>query len=241
MEKTEILTDEQLEDAFETFTCMQKTQRKRKQKELQAQKLTSSFLAWELCIEQFAEAFENGKRDAKTVGNLCWYLNEYLASWGMTRNSKLTRENCEMQKPAVRAILKFSDLRGKDLADFRDADGKAYRRLEELCETLKECCAQFSRAQEPRASGTLISKTILGTLGIVPGYDQKVCGVLKKYDITTGTFNMKSFRQFAVHFTEHHVATIDRMTKELQETCPRYTRVKVIDSLLWFLGQDISK
>ncbi|MBD5433970.1 MAG: hypothetical protein HDR35_06735 [Treponema sp.] len=236
MEKTETLTDKQLEGAFKTFMKKRNEQADKKQQDDGEHLSSYPLLAWETCITRFADAFESGKSDTKTVDALCKCLNEYLVCWGMTRNSNLTREHYEEQEQVVRAILKFPKLCGKNPEDFCDEYGDAYRQLYDLYETLKGCCAKFSRAQEPKASGTLISKTILGTLGIVPGYDQKVRAVLKKYGITTGSFNMETFKKFACYFTKHHVETIATMTEEAQKLCPLYTRAKVIDSLLWFIG-----
>lgn len=241
MENTETLTDKQLEGAFKTFMEKRNEQADKKQQDSGEHLSSYPLLAWETCITRFADAFESGKRDAKTVDALCRCLNEYLVCWGMTRNSNLTREHYEEQEPVVRAILKFNGLRGKNPEDFCDEYGDAYRQLDELYKELDKHCAKFSRAQDPKATGTLMSKTILGTLGIVPGYDQKVRGVLIKYGITTGTFNMKSFKKFACYFTKHHVETIATMTEEAQKLCPLYTRAKVIDALLWFIGQDNSK
>lgn len=238
MGETKTLTDGQLEEAFESFACALKTQRKRKQRELQAKRLTSPLLAWELCIEQFAGAFVNKKSDDDTVDTLCWYLTEYLASWGMTRNSKLTREAYRLHEPVVRAIMEFSDLRGKDLADFCDEKNGAVLlgRLETLYERVKDHCAQFSRAKNPKASDVRVSKIILGTLGIMPAYDTHVRSVLKECGIATRDFSMESFRQFACYFTTHHTETIGRMTEEMQAICPFYTRAKIIDGILWYVG-----
>ena len=87
-------------------------------------------------------------------------------------------------------------------------------------------------------SDILVSKVILGTLGITPAYDRNVKQAVKAYDISADTFSPKSFRMLAHYFTENHADTTARMTKEMQKLCPHYTRAKVIDGILWVLGRD---
>lgn len=226
MGASEKLTDEQLEKAFVGF---------KKAREEEHSRLRS----WEHCFGQFASAFKSGKRDEETADYLSLHLGFYLASWGMMRNSDLMGYDYKIHIPLVKAILDFSDLRGKNPADFCDEQNGAalLGRLEKLYERVKDHCAQFCHAKTYEASGTLMSKIILGTLGIVPAYDKHVSGVLNTYGIATGDFSMESFRKFARYFTTNHTETVGRMTAEMQEICPLYTRTKVIDGLLWYVGK----
>lgn len=197
-------------------------------------------LSWEHCIAQFAAAFANSKKsasDEKTVDLLSLHLGFYLASWGMMRNSKLMDFDYKIHAPFVRTLMGYSDLFRKDLADFRDP--KAMERFKEMHEAVVEHCSQFSEAENYRASDILVSKVILGTLGIAPAYDRNVSAVVEKYGISGGRFSPKSFKELAHYFTEKWAADItERMTKEMQKLCPHYTRAKVIDGILWILGLD---
>lgn len=226
MGASEKLTDEQLEKAFVDF---------KKAREEEHSRLRS----WEHCFGQFTDALKSGKRDEETADYLSLHLGFYLASWGMMRNSDLMGYDYKIHIPLVKAILDFSDVRGKNPADFCDEQNGAalLGRLEKLYERVKDHCAQFCHAKTYEASGTLMSKIILGTLGIVPAYDTHVSGVLNTYGIATGDFSMESFRKFARYFTTNHTETVGRMTAEMQEICPLYTRTKVIDGLLWYVGK----
>ena len=90
-------------------------------------------------------------------------------------------------------------------------------------------------------SDILVSKVILGTLGITPAYDRNVKQAVKAYDISVDTFSPKSFRMLAHYFTENHADTTARMTKEMQKLCPHYTRAKVIDGILWVLERGMPR
>ena len=197
-------------------------------------------LSWEHCISQFAAAFANPKKsasDEKTVDLLSLHLGFYLASWGMMRNSKLMDFDYKIHAPFVRTLMGYPDLFRKDLADFRDP--KAMERFKEMHEAVVEHCSQFSKAENYRASDILVSKIILGTLGIAPAYDRNVSAVVEKYGISGGRFSPTAFKELAHYFTEKWAADItERMTKEMQKLCPHYTRAKVIDGILWILGLD---
>lgn len=217
------LTNEMLQEAFEKFIT-------------ERNKPHSRFLSWEHCIGQFADAFKSGKRDDATVDYLSLHLGFFLASWGMIRGStKLLWHDYKVHEPVVKTILSYSDLYGKDLQDFRNP--QTLGRFGELYKEIVAYCKQFSTNGD-KASETLVGKIIMGTLGIAPAYDKFVKKAVKKYGISQGKFNTKAFEQFARYFTENFADITNKMTKEAQELCQHYTRAKVIDSILWFIGQD---
>ena len=225
--KKEELTKAIIEGAFKEYKELRK-------------KPNARALSWEHCISQFAAAFANPKKsasDEKTVDLLSLHLGFYLASWGMERNSKLMDFDYKIHAPFVRTLMGYSDLFRKDLADFRD-DPKAMERFTEMHKAVVEHCSQFSKAKTYIASDILVSKIILGTLGITPAYDRNVKKTVKKYGISVGMFSPTAFGEFASYFTKNHADITGRMTKEMQKLCPHYTRAKVIDGILWILGLD---
>lgn len=225
--KKEELTKAIIEGAFKEYKELRK-------------KPNARALSWEHCISQFAAAFakpEKSASDEKTVDLLSLHLGFYLASWGMERNSKLMDFDYKIHAPFVRVLLGYSDLFRKDLADFRDP--KAMERFKEMHEAVEKHCSQFSEAKSYKASDILVSKIILGTLGIAPAYDRNVKKSVIKYGISSGKFSPRSFKELAYYFTENCAADITaRMTNEMQKLCPHYTRAKVIDGILWILGLD---
>ena len=233
--QTEQLTKELLEWAFKQFKDVRNAPHSR-------------WLSWEHCIGQFAQVFEDlksGRRaasdiDDKQIDCLSLHLAFFLASWGMMRGSaKLLQHDYKVHAPLVRTLLAYSDLYGKDLSDFSEPQTLA--RFGALHEAVTEYCKQFSTAKDGKASDTLVGKIIMGTLGIAPAYDEYVKKAVKEYGVSQRKFNAKAFGAFAAYFTENFAALTERMTKEAQTLCQLYTRAKVIDSLLWFLGQGNAK
>ena len=229
------LTKENLEWAFEEFKAARNAPHSR-------------WLSWEHCFAQFATVFEDlksGRRAAKDIDDsqvdyLSLHLAFFLASWGMMRGSTmLLQKDYKVHRPLVEKLLAYSDLYGKDLSDFREP--QTFERFAALHEDVAGHCGQFVKAKDGRASDTLLGKIMMGTLGIAPAYDDFVKKAVREYGVSQRRFNERAFGEFAAYFTENHADITKRMTKEAQKLCPLYTRAKVIDSLMWFLGQDNSK
>lgn len=235
MKSTKTLTEKDLKDAFEKFMAARNEPNAR-------------LLSWEHCFAQFAAVFEdlNGGAlsphdvSADKIDYLCLHLGFYLASWGMMRgSSKLLHYDYKVHRPLVEAVLKHSGLYGKDLSDFCDKDdGKPREQFNALHDEVVKHCEQFSTAKTYSASDILVSKIIMGTLGIAPAYDTNLSNAVETYGISNGSFSPKSFEAFAAYFTENYADTTQNMTEAAQRLCPHYTRAKVIDALLWFIGQD---
>jgi len=84
----------------------------------------SRLLSWEHCIKQFAlfcEGLKSKTISAKDITKekidfLSLHLGFYLASWGMIRGStELLDKDYKIHIPAVKVILKYYKLFGKDL------------------------------------------------------------------------------------------------------------------------------
>ena len=115
--------------------------------------------------------------------------------------------------------------------------------LENLTTELKVAYTSDKMQKRPLSNmtDTLVTKILMGTLGIVPAYDDFVKTAVKHYGITTANFNRKSFEKFAEYFSTHFVQEINAYTNEMQSYSQFYTKAKVIDVLLWYLGKEISK
>ena len=176
--------------------------------------------------------------DEKTVDLLSLHMGFYLASWGMMcKSTALLQYDCKVHVPAVRAVLKHHVLYGQGL----DALCEQKAALAGLCDDITAAYTDEENQlrQFESVSDILVSKVILGTLGITPAYDRNVKQAVKAYDISADTFSPKSFRMLAHYFAEKHADTTARMTKEMQKLCPYYTRVKVINGILWVLGRNV--
>lgn len=207
-------------------------------------KPNSRLRSWEHCFEQFSDILKNLKDDKRTtaditsdeIDNLCLHLGFYLASWGMMRgSSELLQCDYKIHKEAVECILDYHDLYGIDLDELcKDKED----RFEQLCKDIKD-------AYDWDISSILLSKIILGTLGIVPAYDGCFVEALREYGISENVkFGVKSLKKVSEYFSDNFKKEIDDYVKETKEIadkegCPLYTRAKVIDSIMWFLGNEI--
>lgn len=208
----------------------------------------SRLLSWEHCIKQFALVFsdlENNKIAIKDMSEekidfLSVHLGFYLASWGMMRGStELLDKDYKIHIPAVRVILEHYCLFGKDLLN--NTSETLLDELFSLEKKLKESYVTGKEGGLKTVSDTLVTKIIMGTLGIVPAYDTQVKNSLSKYRISTRQFNKSSVTQICKYFsdeTKKKIKTeIENYTKEMKKKCPYYTNMKTIDALLWLLGK----
>lgn len=222
-EETLQLTKDMLDKAFEKF------------KEAR-NKPNSRLKSWEHCIGEFHKAFDKPKEavsDEKTVDYLCLHLGFYLASWGMMRgSSELLQCDYKIHEKAVKCVLEYNDLYGIDLDELcKDKKDK----FEQLCNGIKD-------AYDWDISSILLSKIILGTLGIVPAYDGCFVEALREYGISESVkFGVGSLEKLSKYFSDNFKKEIDGYVKEIagKEGCPHYTRAKVIDGIMWFLGNEI--
>ena len=230
-----ILTKEELEKAFEEVKCTRN-------------QANSRILSWEHCIKQFSSVFtdlKNGKIEkisCEHIDYLSLHLGFFLASWGMMRGSTdLLGYDYKVHYSAIECLLKFSHLFQKDYLQSHTADD--LKELKRCADELRQSYTTTEKQQRPlsNTTDTLVTKILMGTLGIVPAYDDFVKSAVKHYGITTASFNEKSFEKFSEYFSTHFVQEINAYTKEMQSYCQFYTRAKVIDALLWYLGKEIAK
>ena len=202
-------------------------------------KSNSRLKSWEHCIGEFRKAFDKPKEsasDEKIVDHLCLHLGFYLASWGMMRgSSELLQRDYKIHKDAVERILGYHDLYGIDLDELcKDKEDK----FRQLCKGIKE-------AYDWDISPILLSKIILGTLGIVPAYDGCFVEALREYGISENVkFDIDSLGKLSKYFSDNFKDEIDGYVNAMNEIagkegCPHYTRAKAIDSIMWFLGNEI--
>lgn len=230
-----MLTKEELEKAFKEVKRMRN-------------QANSRILSWEHCIVQFSSVFgdiNNGKIEkisCEHIDYLSLHLGFFLASWGMMRGSTdLLGYDYKVHIPAIKTILHYTNLFRLDFLDNPSESG--WESLENLTTELKVAYTSDKMQKRPLSNmtDTLVTKILMGTLGIVPAYDDFVKTAVKHYGITTANFNRKSFEKFAEYFSTHFVQEINAYTNEMQSYCQFYTKAKVIDVLLWYLGKEISK
>lgn len=176
----------------------------------------------------------------------CLQLGYYLASWGMLRGSSfLLQTNLAHYKKVIKFINSL------DKQDW-DIDIDNYEnnldRIVDIYNGIKDCI------MPPKADNNhlvLVSKIMLGTLGIVPAYDRYVSQSIKniyngdKFNIntlnTTKNFNKKykgslEFLNKFYNANKVDFDTVSIRTKEFgseKDSKLKYTKAKILDMYLF--------
>lgn len=172
------------------------------------------------------------------IDTLCLHLGFYLASWGMMRGSTdLLDYDYKIHTKAVKHLLSYPELFRMD-SDTLCKEENLYK-LKKLCTELQNAYTveQERPFNNENVSNILITKILMGTLGIVPAYDSFVKEAVKHYNITTANFNTGSFKKLSDYFETHHKEEIINITKKMQDIFSLYTPMKLVDILLWYLGK----
>lgn len=241
MEKIKYLTTvDQLTKAFNIFyeDCCKKPH--------------SRYKSWEHCKLVFNNSFEDirsGKYTYEnipfeTLDNLCLNLGFYLASWGMMRGSTdLLYRDYKIHEKAIPVILKYYDMNDLELSSLKD--NYYLNKIKLLEKDLR--IAYIREVENPLESmtDTLITKIMMGTLGIVPAYDDYVKDVLKYYDFcgASGLFTENSLRNLATYFTQPEVFNLITELQNKMNNHPKtsvyYSKIKIVDMILWELGSTL--
>lgn len=240
--KKNVLSKKQIEDAFNLFyeNCTSIPH--------------SRYKSWEHCkivFNKFFEDIKNNKYTAETIpfeiaDNLCLNLGFYLASWGMMRGSTdLLQRDFKIHAKAIPVLLKYYELNDLDIINLKD--NYYLNKIMELRKEIRKAYLKDSQNPLSDMSDTLETKIMMGTLGIVPAYDDFVKDALKYYDFcgASGLFTTNSLKNLATYFTQKE---IDGLIIELQKkmntnssTLVFYPKTKIVDMILWELGAKLQK
>lgn len=193
------------------------------------------YMSWEHCYKAFSEC--RGKVDEKTVDYLALHLAFYLASWGMYRGSSfLLRKDYKIHIPVVRIIQeeKYNSLYGISADNLCKVSNLAL--LEEISVKIKSSYAGAKPVYNGvfnKATDTLTTKILLGTLGCVPAYDRYYVQSLKKYGLSTnGRYNRKSICCVAQFYCDNF-DKFEKLRMELSMSGINYPPMKLMDMCFW--------
>ena len=194
--------------------------------------VTARHRSFDYCFDHFQTARRAGEpRQLGSESNLelsCLHLGFYLASWGMYRGSG------ELLKQSLSALVPVVEIIAEAPVEMWDIDAGKYDgdSIEMLLDFAKKLRAAFPG----RASDTLVTKTILGTLGAVPAFDQYF-----RRGFGVSTLNRKSLVAID-QFAKNHAGAIERArmrTIRFQtgtESEHQYTAAKVLDMAFFVEG-----
>ena len=204
------------------------------------------YRSWEHCYSHFMMARGNEDID---YDYLSLQLAFYLASWGMYRGSSfLLQKDYRIHIPVVKELLseKYDALAGIKCVDFRKENNqKLLQEINAFLDKYYDKIRHEVKEQELKnqLSYTLITKILMGTLGCVPAYDRFYKSAVKKYNISSTTYNKESIKAIAEFYCQNfkefedlrkNITNINRLGIE-------YPPMKLIDMCMWQIGYDLNE
>jgi len=174
------------------------------------------------------------------------HLGMYLASWGMFRGSSflLKQSSYKVFIPVIEILLKHKEIWNIDVDSYDEEKVKEIIELKNEIrkkwheELIKE--NQFNGMKPQSISDTLISKVLMGTMGIVPAFDNKFTNGLKLYTGEAVGFNYKTLLMLKEIYNKNE--QIFECKIPLISDKSRYYKIaKKIDMVFWKYGIDNDK
>jgi len=197
--------------------------------------------SWEHCYYNFYRA---RREQASDVDYLSLHLAFYLASWGMYRGSSfLLQKDYRIHIPVIEEVLKkkYDILFSVDCKEIFEVDNQnLLRSLNDFISEYYDEVRRFVKGADLKSdlSSTLVTKVLMGTLGCVPAYDRYFIAGIKRENIATGNYNIKSIVQLA-KFYEDNYEKFEAIRKTLVINDILYPQMKLIDMGFWQIGMDI--
>lgn len=175
--------------------------------------------AWEYCYKHFRKAKTEATRADRNCAAL--QLSSYLASWGMYRNSFLLQHAYTVQLGAVDCLLqsKFSAL--------WDQEFGASANDTQLIPVILEACEELRAAYRPfgKATDTLVTKVLLGTIGCFPALDRYFNDGYKSHSGSSVPNPLNSaFIEGVLRFCQENLSDFRLNSQESNRNTERATR-----------------
>ncbi len=203
------------------------------------------YLSWEHCYTEFYNSRNKKELSEEKYNYLALHLAFYLASWGMYRGSSfILQKDYKIHIPIVKEILKneYNALLGIECYELQE-NKTNQELLEELNKKLRKHykgVREKVNDSKSKISDTLITKILMGTLACVPAYDRYFNYAVKKYKISTATYNVDSILKLC-EFYEINKEVFDKEITEMyingNNVIP-YPQMKFLDIGFWKIGYD---
>ena len=197
------------------------------------------YRSWEHCCQYFQEQGRAGILRNRDTAAL--HLGFYLASWGMYRGSSfLLQRDYKVHENVIDVLAEsqYALLWGRDLGASPDVAQLAPAVMN-LVSAIREAYRPFVPATgTAQPTDTLVTKIILGALGIVPACDRffidglKVAGYQYSYVNEVFVKRMVDFCQKNLDELRAEQATI------AADTGVHYPLMKLVDMYFWQLGME---
>jgi len=195
----------------------------------------SRYESWEFCYNIFQEMSKIKELQESEEEFLAMNLGFYLASWGMYRGSTfLLQTNYKIHIPIVKIVKTFIEENKEQL---KKDEFIQWEKIAELKKNIKNHYENIQIYKNGKkinvnVTDTLITKIIMGTIGIVPAYDTNVKSVLDKLEITQ-TFNKKSYEKLYEFYLKHEKDLKELQDKVIKKRKIYYPKMKILDMCFW--------
>lgn len=195
------------------------------------------YLSFDHCFRYFNENYQT--QDDKIKNMMTLYFYAYMASWGMLRNSFLLYKDYLFNKPIIELLCKKREALQKDIKDLKGTSNLILTVKKDIVNMYKYKNGEEKKNNEnkyykeetelkvnPKEPDTLVSKAILGTLGIVPAYDRFFKFSAKQFNIKQ-SLNEKSLSQLNEFYIDNK--------KDIDYLCKKYNYppMKIVDMYFW--------
>lgn len=196
------------------------------------------YLSWEHCYSYFQSHRQNPSEEE--LDFMCLHLAWYLASWGMLRGGAfLLWKDYKVHLPVVKLLLseEYSELNHctPECLCKESTVEKILNLSNHIVSIYWDITEETGEGK--KASETLVTKILLGTLGCTPAYDRYFKSGLSLSGVAHQSFGRRSLLELACYYIQHK-AEMENFRKKISENRVEYTPMKVIDMCFWQVGFD---
>ena len=198
------------------------------------------YLSWEHCYAFFQE--NRFHPSEQTLDFLCLHLAWYLASWGMLRGGAfLLQKDYRIHMPVVQRLISAEYVDLNQMPMDRFTDSATQKKIFDLGEEIEKIYQMQTKSAENLhgsiASGTLITKILLGTVGCAPAYDRYFKKGLSISGIASQKFAPASVAALSQYYLRH-MEDLENFRIKISKGRVTYTPMKVLDMCIWQLGYE---
>lgn len=218
------------------------------------------YRSWDHCYLFFRKLLGRANNQSITDDDMksaCLNLAFYLASWGMYRGSSfLLQKDCTIYTEIIGILIKsdYWDLWDggyyNEILSDRGELSISHSKITKIFKLSKELNSSFNRITyikdripgRAKATDTLITKILLGTIGCVPAYDNFFKSGLKHTNISPcSSFSRKSLISVLGFIINNSlkIAQIPIKKSDGRDSGYFYPVMKMIDMYFWEIGYEL--
>ncbi|MBD64737.1 MAG: hypothetical protein CME62_05995 [Halobacteriovoraceae bacterium] len=184
------------------------------------------YKSWEHCYHAFGQSNID-------IDHLALHLSIYLASWGMYRGSSFILEfDYKLNVEIVNIIKKHKDLYDISFEEFGEKIPiivKLHKEVKAYYEETLKVYSKNDKVLKVKASETLTTKILMGSLGCVPAYDRYYKAGLKNCGIKQ-SFSLKGLQELFEYVSQAKI-NFKKTSKVLEKNSGglKYPEMKMVD------------